>query len=305
VGGDLDWDDLRYFLHAARAGTLAGAAQKLGVRHTTVGRRLSSLERTLGAPLFLRSPDGLALTRFGERLLPFAERVEEAALSLRQEVTVQQPRVRLAVPSGFTSLFTAALEDLRRESSTLTLELVSGARPVDLHKGEADLAVRHGPVHDPDLVAKSLGTSGWSLYGAETYLARRPAPADIDDLRGHEMIGYDASLAAMPASQWVEAHAEQVTIVMRSREMTDMLAAALSGVGLAVLPCLLGDAEPKLRRLTERVVATRELWLVFRREARGSQPVRLVARFVGSTIQKNAGRISGSGAGAESIEWED
>ena len=64
--GDLDWDDLRYFLRAAQAGTLAGAARAMGVEHSTIGRRLSALERTLGAPLVVRAPDGLHLTPLGE-----------------------------------------------------------------------------------------------------------------------------------------------------------------------------------------------------------------------------------------------
>ena len=63
---ELDWDDLRYFLRAAQAGTLAGAARAMGVDHSTIGRRLRALERALGAPLVVRAPDGLHLTPLGE-----------------------------------------------------------------------------------------------------------------------------------------------------------------------------------------------------------------------------------------------
>jgi DNA-binding transcriptional LysR family regulator len=293
MNAELNWDDLRYFLNAVRARTLAGAARQLRVRHTTIGRRLTALERTLGAPLFLRRRDGLTLTRLGASLLPLAERVGEAVAAFSGEVTQQKPRVRLALPSGFTTVFTPRLAELRRRAPDLALELVSGARPVDLSKGEADLAVRHGPIDDSELVVKSLGTSGWSLYGAKAYLARHGAPTSVEDLSGHEVIGYDTSLAAIPAARWVEEHAAQATIVMRSREMTDMLAAAVSGVGLAVLPCMLGDAEPKLRRLTPRVVATRALWLVYRHELRNSEHIRAVARFVTETLKGHATRISG------------
>jgi len=106
--GDLDWDDLRYFLEAARVRTLAGAARKLGTEHTTVGRRLAALERALGAPLVLRGPDGLRLTALGERLLPIAEQIERTVLSLRDLAEQGVVRVRLAVPSGFARLFAAA-----------------------------------------------------------------------------------------------------------------------------------------------------------------------------------------------------
>jgi len=76
VDDDLDWNDLRYFLRAAQSGTLAGAARAMGVDHSTVGRRLSALERALGAPVVLRAPDGLHLTPLGESLMPLAEDVD-------------------------------------------------------------------------------------------------------------------------------------------------------------------------------------------------------------------------------------
>jgi DNA-binding transcriptional LysR family regulator len=175
----------------------------------------------------------------------------------------------------------------------MSLELVSGSQPVDLSRGEADLAIRSGPLTDPELVARKLGDSGWALYASEAYLRRRPAPANPNDLAGHELIAYDASLAAVPAAVWLEARATNATIVLRSREMTDMLSAALGGVGLAVLPCSLADSEPALRRLTRDVVATRPLSLVYRREARLSSELRAVIRFVCDVMRDNAARISG------------
>ena len=62
---DFDWDDLRFFLRAVQAGTLAGAARRMGVDHSTIGRRLSMLERALGAPVVVRGSDGLHLTPSG------------------------------------------------------------------------------------------------------------------------------------------------------------------------------------------------------------------------------------------------
>lgn len=296
-GDGVDWDDLRYFLRAAQARTLAGAARAMGVEHTTIGRRLSALERALGVSLVLRGPEGLQLTPLGEKLAPLVEEVERAVLAACDLVASQKARVRLAVPSGFTSLFTAGLAQLRKDHPDLSLELLSGARPADLKKGEADLAIRSGPVAGDELVVRKLCESGFSLYASESYLARRPAPVDLDDLAGHDVIGYDTSLAAVPAARWIEERAARATIAIRSREMTEMLAAASSGVGLAVLPCMLGDAEPGLRRLTREVVASRTLSLVYRREARLSEEVRAVIRFVVEVMREHAARIGGAPPG--------
>ena len=290
----LDWDDLRYFLEAVRATTLAGAARTLGVEHTTIGRRLSALERALGASLVLRSPEGLRLTPLGERILPHVEAVERAVSVVRGVLRGEATRVRLAVPSGFTPLFTARLGELRAAYPDLVLEILSGPRAVDLERAEAELAVRSGPIESGDLVARPLCETGWSLYAAPAYLARRPAPEDVEQLAGHELIGYHPSLSTMPAARWVEERAASASVALRCREMTEMLAAAVSGAGLALLPCVLGDGEPGLSRLTPRVLATRSLSLVYRREMRLSAPVSAVIEFVLDVVRANAARIEGA-----------
>jgi DNA-binding transcriptional LysR family regulator len=290
----LNWDDLRYFLGAVRAGTLAGAARASGVDHTTIGRRLASLERTVGAALVLRSPDGLQLTPLGEAVLPLVENVERAVREVEHAVRSRKVRVRLAVPSGFTKYFTGGLARLRAENPDIALELVSGARHVDLKKGEADLAIRSGPIEDAELVVRKLGESGWSLYASDAYLARHAEPVELEHLRGHELIGYDPCLAAVPAAKWIEARGSTAAIVLRSREMTDMAAAASTGVGIAALPCGVGDEEPSLRRLTPTVIAKRSFSLVYRREAKLSNPVRAVIEFVVEVMRQAAPSMSGS-----------
>jgi DNA-binding transcriptional LysR family regulator len=293
IDDGLDWDDLRYFLHARQAGTLAGAARRLGVRHTTLGRRLTSLEEALGASLVLRGPEGLRLTHLGEKVFPLVEEVARAVEAVRQVVVEQRSRVRLAVPSGFTRLFTAGLAQLARKHPAMTLELISGSRPVDLKKGEADLALRTGPVNDPDFVARRLCESGSSLYAAKSYLARKKAPADVNDLGGHDVIAFDQSLGHMPAAQWIEGHAAGANVMLRSREMTDMVSAAVSGAGIALVPCSLGDAEPDLVRLTSKVIVSRPLSVIFRKEAKRSREVRAVIDFVVEVIRKNEKLITG------------
>jgi DNA-binding transcriptional LysR family regulator len=285
--GELDWDDLRYFLAAARARTLAGAARALGVEHTTVGRRLSALERALGGPLMLRGADGLQLTRLGARLAPQLEELERSVKRIRELAQSEATRVRLAVPSGFTRYFTADLPQLVRDHPGLALEIVSGASVADLKNGEADLALRSSPLSDPELVVRKLCDAGFALYGAVAL------PTPVDGLRGQALIGFHEDLASTPAARWLEAHDEGATVVLRSRELSDMVTAAIDGVGLAVLPCSLADGEPGLRRLSD-VLVRAPLSLVHRREARSSEPVRAVIAFTVSIIKRNAARIGGS-----------
>lgn len=294
---ELDWDDLRYFLLAAQAGTLAGAARASGVQHTTIGRRLSALDRSLGVPLFLRGPEGLTLTAMGEELLPLAQKVERDMMAVREFVASRRNRVRLALPSGFVALFADDLARLAREHPELTLETVSSGLPADLHRGEADLALRVGPIQDQDLVARSLGEVGSSLYASPRYLRDHPAPADHADLSGHQLVAFGTELSALPAARWLQAHAGSATVVLRTNEMVTMLEAAASGAGLALLPCLLADSDARLVRLTPEVLVTRGLSLVYRREQKGSRAVRTVAGFLIEALRARADRISGARTG--------
>jgi DNA-binding transcriptional LysR family regulator len=290
-----DWDDLRTFLGAVRARSLAGAARALGVEHTTVGRRLSALETALGAGLVARGPAGLLLTPLGQKVVPLVEAVERAVGAVRELVASEKTRVRVAVPTGFATLLAPGLAELRARRPEIIVELLSGASPVDLKKGEADLAIRIGPVTDRELIARRLPDNGWSLYASEAYLARRPAPPDLQVLDGHDVIGYGANLVGVPAAQWLEAHTAGATIIVRASVMTEMLGAALSGAGIAALPCRMGDGEATLRRLTSAVIATRPMSLVYRREARLSAAAREVSRFVIDLMRETAPLWSGVG----------
>lgn len=291
----LDWDDLRFFLLAAQARTLAGAARAGGVQHTTIGRRLAALERSLGVPLFLRGPEGLTLTPMGEQLLPLAQKAGHHIQALRDFVASKRNRVRLALPSGFVALFADDLARLAQEHPDITLETVSSGQLADLQRGDADLALRIGPIQHQDLVARSLGEVGSSLYASPRYLQAQAAPITLSDLSGHRLVAFGAELSAMPAARWLQAHAGQAAVVLRTNEMSTMLEAAASGAGLALLPCLLADTDPRLVRLTPEVLARRGLSLVYRREQRGNRPVRRVAGFLIEALRSRADRISGSG----------
>lgn len=291
---EIDWDDLRFLREALRAGSLAGAARALGVEHTTIGRRLTALEKALGVALVVRGSDGLHPTPTALAIAPLLDDLDRSVGGVRDLARTRRSHVRLATPSGFAAYFTRAIAELRERRPDISLDLVSGARPVDLQRGEADLALRIGPIDDPSLVVRRLGEAGWALYASRRYRARNDRPIDPEDLSGHEVIGYDAAMAKSPPAQWLAAHAGSAAIVMHIREMVDMRDAAVNGVGLAVLPCGLGDPHPELDRATARNVASRPISLVYRRDARLSNAVRVVARLAVEVMTEHAAELAGS-----------
>lgn len=290
----INWDDLRFFLLAAQAKTLAGAARASGVQHTTIGRRLTALERALGAPLFVRGPDGLTLMPTGEAALPFAQKAERAIQALHELVASRRNRVRLALPSGFVAMFAEDLALLAKQHPELTLETISSGQIADLQHGDADLALRIGPIRDQDLVARSLGDVGSSLYASPRYLQNHESPVDLSNLRGHSVVAFGADLSTLPAARWLEERIDQVTVVLRTNEIAAMLEAAASGAGLAMLPCMIADADPRLVRMTPDILARRGLSLVYRRELRSGRTVRIVADFLIKALRARSDRITGA-----------
>ena len=285
----LDWNDLRYFLAALRAGTLAGAARQLGVKHSTVGRRLTALEEALGAVIFIRGEQGLHLTAAGERLAPFAEQIERSTREIGDQVIAQTSRVRVAVPTGLVKVFAPHLATLQRRQPGIVLVFLSSSHPADLNKGEAELAIRVGDVADESLIARKIGTAVWSLYGAGTYLTRHGTPKTASDLAGHELLGFEPRLAAIAAgAKWIAAHGQGARIAMINRELTDMIAAAVAGIGLAVLPRIVADLEPGLQRLTEERLGEQPFFVVYRREVAHVAPVQQVVRFLSEVMRERA-----------------
>ena len=289
----MEWEPLRHFLAAAREQSLSAAARRLGVEHSTVSRRIAGLEQVLGAALVERLPSGLELTPLGTRVARLAKEMERAAQRIGRLASARRSQVRLVVPTGFLALLSPELERLRRDHAEIALEIVSTGRRVDLRKGAADIAIRVGPSSDEELVTRKLGDVGFALYASRSYLQRHGKPANVDDLSGHSVIGFQRSLSHMPAAEWLAARSANAAVVMRSREAVDLLTAVQSGAGLGVLPCFLANLEPSLERLTPKPIALRPVALVYRREARLAPEVRAVMRFVVETLRRQSRDLRG------------
>jgi DNA-binding transcriptional LysR family regulator len=262
----LDWNDLRHFLAVAHAGTLAGAARELGVEHTTVGRRLAALETALAAKLFTRGPDGFALTAAGTEILALAEQMAKNADAIARRAAGDDGRiegnVRLSTSEALSGYVVRQLGALRERHPALTVEILSGNRAFDVMRGEADMALRIREIEDSDLVVRKVAVAGWALYAAPTYLARKGTPATPEDLDGHDVIDFDATLGEVPGALWLKEHAKGATVVTRGNSIIAVLNAATFGMGLATLPCFLGDAETALTRVSDERVGTRNVFLV-------------------------------------------
>jgi DNA-binding transcriptional LysR family regulator len=292
-----DWNDFRYFLAIARAGTFAGAARELGVEHTTVARRLTALETALGARLFTRGPDGLSVTAAGRDVLPLAEEIAERAQAIERRVFHEDSRVegtvRVSVSEALSGYLVKQSAALRARHPGLSVEMQVGNHSSDLLRGEADLAIRARPVTEPDLVARKLVSAGWSLYASVEYVARRGTPPSPETLCGHDVIAFDDSMAGTPGGLWFGAHAKGCNVALRGNSVIAVLNAAICGMGVAVIPCFLGEPEPRLRRLTPRILGARDIQLVVHPDLGRVARVRAVMDFIVELFERDAALWTG------------
>lgn len=250
----LDWDDLKIALAIARHGTLSAAARTLGSTQPTVSRRLDALEQRLGAQLFEREATGLRLTALGDALLAGLAQMETGALAVERQIAARDTGLHGEIV--VTSLdwlgdevLAPLLARFGAQHPGLTIELINDGKVYNLARREADLAFRFGPFSQENLIERRVGEVQYALYANAAYLARHGQPNEADGLRGHQLVLLDRAAGEVPHEAWLSTIAPHANIALHANGLRAHLAATRNGAAMAVLPCLLGEREPTLRRI--------------------------------------------------------
>jgi DNA-binding transcriptional LysR family regulator len=296
MANKIDWTDLRFLLQVQRGKTLSAAARKLGCDQTTVGRRIEALEAALDVRLFRRTPDGYYPTRQGELALARAERVEDEVMAIEREVLGLDERpeglVRLTTYESLGTAFLAPrLGALRKRHPGLELLLNMDNRPLNLSRREADLALRAGRPSQQSLHIRKLGVVVAGLYASPGYLKKRGEPRAAEDLAGHDLI--DDEESAYSLSRFMHGLARGGRIVLRSDSAHAQAAAAVDGLGIAVLYRYLGDPQRGLVRVLPKQELTHDLWLAVHRDLQYAARVRALIDFLVELTTREAGLLTG------------
>lgn len=294
-----DWDDLQSFLAVARSGRLTLAAKRMGVDHTTLGRRLTGLEQALGTTLFERHATGYSLTQAGETLLQSAEAMEGMALTIQEELSGAGAKlsgaVRIGTPDGFGSFFLAPrIGRLGSLHPDLEVQLVAMPRLFSLSKREADIAVTLAQPEAGRLHARKLTDYELGLYAARSYLETSPPIQGTGDLSRHRFISYIDDLLYTPELDYVPLVSRDIRPYLKSASLVAQFRAVQSGSGIAVLPCFMAAGETDLvRLLPEEVKLTRSFWLVIHSDVRHLSRIRVTAEFIADEVRRNAKLFQG------------
>jgi DNA-binding transcriptional LysR family regulator len=291
----MDWDDVRYFLAAARGGSVRAAAKRLGVNHATVLRRIAQLEDRLGAHMFERLPSGYRLTGAGEEVLDLAIEMEASSHQLETRVFGRDQSVRgllrvTLTPILATHLLMPDLAEFTRLYPDIEMDIMTSGELANLTNREADVALR--VVYDRKTLPPNLhGLKGPELFGG-VYISR-------DRLTSWQAGEHDPvrwlviSMHGIP--DWArEGDVRTTNIPFRTTDAAAQIAAVREGLGITTLPCFVGDADPLLVRVPGtdlHLYGT--LWLLTQGEARKTKRVRLFTDFTSRRLAAHEPLLAG------------
>jgi DNA-binding transcriptional LysR family regulator len=284
--------DLRTLLAIAREGSLAGAARRLRVNHSTVFRRLGAIEARLGTRLFERQGGSYMTTAAGEDLLRTAERVEAEVEALERRLSGQDLRltgsVRLTAPDDIAEvLLMPLLATFHARYPDITVELVVDNRMLNLTRREADIAVR--PTRQPPetLVGRRI-----ARLVSGVYCAAGSEPRDGED-PGNRWIAWEEGGGPVAFTRWFAEHVDNHAVGYRSNSLLNQASAVRRGLGLALLPCFLGDSLGLQRVLAPTPDLWTELWLLTHPDLQRTARIRVLIDLLYDALRQKQSLLAG------------
>src|SRR5271154_1985870 len=290
TGEHLDWDNLRYFLAVARAGKLTAAARRLGQDHTTVGRRIASLESAFRSKLFERRPEGYRLTETGQRLYENVKTLESSVWEIQRDLAGQTQQVegvvRIGAPDDFGNLFLAKhIGELQGLHPGLKIELITLPYTLSVSKREADISIGVERPAEGRLSVRRLTDFEMRLYATRDYIDTHGPIDQPSDLARQTWIG---PVSDFDATTLMDAATEldcTPTLRFACSSFAGQFAAAINGAGVVMLPRYVADQERSLAPVLPDIVkAMRAYHMVVHADLRDLPRVRAVTNYIGQKV---------------------
>lgn len=241
----MNWDDLRIFLAVAREGSISGGAKQLGVQHSTVSRRIRTLEEKLGVRLLERKKSGYELTSAGETLKSSATKMEHAALEADSVIGDRDTKItgvlRVAAINNMAStILMPMFTSFSKKYPDVDLHIMVSNKYTSLTERQADIAIRLTNTPTDTLIGKRLVTVASTVYGSHTYINNVKTGKVDPQWLGVECCGFHQT--------WTKDACPNHKHNLYVDDTLLTVAALTEDAGLAYLPCFMGDSNPRLER---------------------------------------------------------
>ena len=286
-GQNLDWEDIKSFAVTAEAGSVRRAARELKIHHSTISRRIDNLEHALGTRLFDRHPEGFVLNAAGEA---FAKTVRDCGIMLEdaERRLSGQDRdlsgvvtITMAAPLAVHA-FGPRLFEFADRHPEIELRILSTTDVLDIARREADIAIRTDNNPPLSLIGKRFFPYYQTVYATEDYLASHDFKNKPETAR---WVSWQDGGGKFP--DWTtDTEFSKVPTWGYFPEMALQQSATRAGMGLAMLPCFVGDLDPYLIRATNRKpMKARDIWLLTHEDLRRTARIRAVMKFAENVLR--------------------
>lgn len=257
----LNWDNLRYVLMVANKGSISAAARELEVNRSTVLRRIERFQEDINCRIFNRGVDGYELTPEAEKMIDAAREVESTLYDMYRQIEGHELRLegelRITTTDTFmVGLLAGPLARFRERHPHILLDVLVTSRILDLSRRDADVAIRPAQTPDAGFTSRKLCDVHFSVY--------HKTGLDVQhDWKQSNWIGVTDKLHTSPIGDWLDNNIDPARIVIRSDSLVAVRSCAEEGMGLALLPTMLGDTSPSLSRVEgAEINLTFGLWML-------------------------------------------
>jgi DNA-binding transcriptional LysR family regulator len=234
------WDLLEAFVHIADTGSLSRAAKALRLTQPAISKRLDRLERQVRTRLVERGTRGVRLTDAGAKYLDVVKRLraelDETETSLSVARAGLSGTLRLSLPTSLGQCWLMRLiVDFQKQHPHVEIEATLTDAVTDFVSDATDVAVRVGPVRSPNVVARQLGTYGYTLVGTPKYFEKAGIPKTLEELqtRPYYRWAFDSEEFVLPSGELIRFTPPQVLRLTNSAAIMNVV---LCDAGIGRLP---------------------------------------------------------------------
>ena len=286
-----DWDSYLYFLKVAETGNLSSSARALGVNHSTVFRRINSLEERLQVRLFERSRKGYALTEAGEEILSSVKIIEDQIFEIQRTLLGKDIRLSGNLKISTTDTigyywlppYIRAFKELYPE---ILIDLDIQIRFTNLTKREADIVIPAVNMQPDFMVGRKLARIFFRLYASRGYAEQHGLPATIDDFSSHHFLVPNDSLSTLSVTQWLTKYVPAHCVAAASDKLSTLFKFAQQDLGIAALPHYVGLSDENMVEILELPEdCHRNVWILTHPDLRNTARVRAFMQFMYQNVK--------------------
>ncbi|WP_126282977.1 LysR family transcriptional regulator [Burkholderia stagnalis] len=281
----MDWNTLRAFLAVVRGGTLRVAAEKTDLSPATLSRKLDELEKVIGEKLVERMPSGCVVTAAGERVVGWAEQMEEIAYQIenaREDADDGlEGTVRINADEWLSFLLTTKVVRLREKYPKLRVEILTSHRPYSLVRREADISLRPARPSRGEIVSRRIGEVRYGLYGSSEYVRKNSRAIKAQRWDELEFVGFDELRAGFETDRWLRSLPDAPVPWLCCSYALGIYDGVAASAGLGVLASFMTEHIGSLVPIEKDIPQlAQEVWLGYHSALRGSARVRAVTSFL-------------------------